>query len=495
MTPPNSNLAEKQEEPRIPPIVRSVEPLERTVDPTFQTFHRWEFEPGPDLPWLNEKTKFSKWSASISQSLWLSRWRILLPLMRRKGITEIIFFGADRIDVESSTGIFTTSLNFLAEEPIPSWWNPEWHRPTAADLAAGLNIIQREIVGREVWESGREALDVLVEAQLEDGSRLLAMMPPCSTNSNIVANIRRFAPVKFSRNDFIGFESMTEVCADVLELAIKCKATALIGAGTGTGKTTLLEWMLRSIPEEEFLLTIEDTPELQIDHKRHRGLRTRERMHGLDPNSVFQEMGPSDLLRGSLRLRPDWIVVGEIRDSGMSKSVADAFINACQSDHAGAATIHAGSPYLALNRLESMLRTARPNTKDEALRQNIGDTVRLIVCLERTKAVSFDNEGQPYSKTLRRVKEVAEVLGSDGKNYHLNTIFSTRFVDRDFTTPIGHKTVQWPELQMVGLPFFLIEREDQGLPLPDWYYEKKLEFLQTIPVVGIVAHKQRLLSF
>ncbi len=497
MTPPaEDNLALKLHEPPvIQPPMGNVEALRRNVDPTFQTFQRWEFEPGADLPWLEEQTKFAKWGHSITKSLWLSRWRILLPLMRRKGVQEIVFFGHERIDVESTDGIFHTTLNFDPDGPLPQGWDPSWHRPTPEDLAAGLNIIQREIMGREVWTRGRESLDVVIEGQLEDGSRLEALMPPCSTSSQVVINIRRFAPVKLRRNDFVGLESLSERAADVLELAMKSRATLLIAAGTGCGKTTLMEYLLSEIPKEEFLITIEDTPELQVEHPRHRGLRTREKMQGLDSNSVFQEVGPADLLRASLRLRPEWIVVGEIRDSGVIKSVADAFVNACQSGHAGGATIHAETPYMSLTRLESMLRTARPNTKDEALRLTIGDTVRLAVVLERVRVSSFGADGVPRSKTLRRVVEIAECLGSDGHNYHLNTIFATRYEDRDFSTAEGLKTVQWPRLEMVSLPFFMLEREERGLPLPDWFYEAKLEFMQTIPKVGIVAHKERLLRF
>lgn len=492
--PPSSSLAEAPQEPT-GNSHGHVEALRKVVDPTFQTFQRWEFEPGPDLPWLEEQSKYSKWGHSVTKSLWLSRWRILLPLMRRKGVQEIVFFGPDRIDVESTEGIFTTSLNFDAETPAPSGWAKEWHRPNVEDLQAGLNIIQRELVGREVWTKGREALDVVVEGQLEDGSRLEALLPPCSTSSSVVINIRRFAPVKLRRNDFVGLESLTERSADVLELAMKSRATLLIGAGTGCGKTTMLEWLLSEVPHQEFLITIEDTPELQVEHPRHRGLRTRDRMQGLDASAVFQEVGPADLLRASLRLRPEWIVVGEIRDSGVNKSIADAFVNACQSGHAGGATIHAETPYMSLTRLESMLRTARPNTKDEALRMTIGDTVRLAMVLERVSVTRFEADGTPRHKTLRRVVEIAECLGSDGQNYHLNTIFATRYEDRDFSTAQGLKTVQWPRLEMVSLPFFLLEREERGLPLPDWFHEAKLEFMQTIPKVGIVKHKERLLRF
>lgn len=498
MTPPNDDSLAKNlldDALGAPRPSAPVEALQKVVDPTFRTFQRWEFEPGPDLPWLEEKTKFAKWGHSVTKSLWLSRWRILLPLMRRKGVQEIVFFGPDRIDVESTDGIFTTSLNFDPNTPPPPGWSSEWHRPENEDLAAGLNIIQREIAGREVWTKGREALDVLVEGQLEDGSRLEALLPPCSTNSNIVINIRRFAPIKMRRHDFIGLESLTERAADVLEMAMKSRVTCLIGAGTGCGKTTLLEWMGSEIPPQEFVITIEDTPELQIDHKRHRGLRTRDRMQGLDPNAVFQEMGPADLLRASLRLRPEWIIVGEIRDTGSGKSVADAFINACQSGHAGGATIHAETPYMSLTRLESMLRTARPNTKDEALRMTIGDTVRLIIVLERISVTTFTGDGEPRDKTLRRVVEIAECLGSDGHDYHLYTIFSTQYEDRDFATAGGLRTIQWPKLEMVGLPFFLLEREERGQPLPDWFHEAKLEFMQTIPREGLVKHKERLLRF
>jgi len=474
---------------------QKIEALERQVDPTFQEFQQWEFEPGPDLPWLNEQAKFAKWNREVSESLWLSRWRMLLPLMRRKGITEIILFGHEKIEVETRDGIYTTSLNFDRDQRVPAGWKEAWHRPGPEDLAMGLNVIQRETVAREVWQKGRETQDVLIEAQLEDGSRIEALMPPCSTESMIVCNIRRFAPVKFSRYDFIGLGSFTERAADVMEMAVQAKATLLVGAETGAGKTTLLEYLLSTIPKHDFPLTIEDTPELQVDHPRHRGLKTRERMHGLDPNTVFQELYTADLLRVSLRLRPDWIIVGEIRDAGVQRSVADAFVNACQTGHAGAATIHADSPYGAMTRLESMLRAARPNMNDEALRVTLGDTVRFLIILKKMRATAFTADGVEKEVVLRRVLEIAECLGSDGHKYHLNPLFATRFREKEFVTALGVRTAMWPQLEQVGIPFFGLELEDKGYDMPEWWYESKLEFMERIPRVGIVAHRESLLTF
>lgn len=495
LEPPQAKNGHAHEAGHARSLQGKIEVLERPVDPTFQRFDPWEFEAGPDLPWLCEQAKFAKWSREVSESLWLARWRMLLPLMRRKGVTEIILFGHERIDVETRDGIYSTSLNFDRDQPTPEGWNKSWHRPGPEDLAAGLNVIQREIVGREIWTKGREALDVQIEAQLEDGSRLEALMPPCSTNSNIVCNIRRFAPVKYRRYDFIGLESFTERAADVMEMGVQSKSTLMVGAETGAGKTTLLEYLLSTIPKQDYPLTIEDTPELQVEHPRHRGLKTRERLHGLNPNETFQEMYTADLLRASLRLRPDWIIVGEIRDAGVQRSVADAFVNACQTGHAGAATIHADSPYGAMTRLESMLRAARPNMNDEALRVTLGDTVRLLIILKKMRATAFTPEGVEREVMLRRVLEISECLGSDGHKYFLNPIFATRFREKSFTTAAGVKSAAWPYLDQVGLPFFGLELEDKGYEMPDWWYEAKLEFLSKIPKVGIAAHREFLLTF
>lgn len=476
------------------PVLAAVEPLARAVDHTFQEFQPWEFQPGPDIPWLTEPSRMSKWSTSVSHSLWMGRWQMFLPLMRRKGVTEIVVFGAEKIVVETDRGVFTTSLNFDTDAPLPPGW-PSEHRPNASDLAKGLSIIQREVAGRETWEPGMETRDVLVEAQLEDGSRLEALMPPCSTTSDVVFNIRRFAPVKFTREQFIRMGSFTEQAGDAMEMAVTFGLTTVIGAGTGCGKTTLLEYLLGTIQQDKFILTIEDTPELQVNHPFYRGLRTRERMQGLDPNAPYQEMGPADLLRASLRLRPDWIVVGEIRDAGNNKSVADAFVNACQSGHSGGATVHAETAHEAMIRLESMLRAARPNMKDDALRLNLGETVKLLVILSRETVQTWDEDGTPAIRVLRRVKEIVEVLGSDGHTYHLHTLFGTRYQTREIRTAAGIKEVRWPFLVMEGLPFFGLQMEDRGLPLPDWWHEAKLEFMQKIPKVGRVAHAERLLHF
>lgn len=132
--------------------------------------------------------------------------------------------------------------------------------------------------------------------------------------------------------------------------------------------------------------------------------------------------------------------------------------------------------------------------KDESLRLRIADTIRQLIILERVQVPAYRKDGTMYDRTLRRVLEIVEVLGSDGHNYHLHTLFDTHYAEVAFETDSGPKPILWPQLRMVGLPFFGgIEREAKGLSMPPWWAEAKFEFLEQIPRVGRVASQEKLL--
>lgn len=320
------------------------------IDPTFQVFEPWEFEPGPDIPWIIEQSERSKWSPGATQFLWCSAWKMLLPLMRRKGVSEIIVKGPKAVWVQSSTGMILTSLNFDPDLPVPTGWPCGARRPDESDLLAGLNRIHTCVEQRPLWSPGNPLGDVAVEANLEDGSRLQGWCPPLTVDSTTTFNIRRFSSVKLGRDDFIACRSLTAEAWDVLRMAIQAHCPFLVVAGTGAGKTTLLEAMAGEIPEWEIPITIEDTPELKIVHPLYRGFRTRPMIAS---GGDFRDESMKSLLKRALRALPDWIIVGEIRDSpDPSLSAADAFMEAIASGHYGAATLHAHDDFGALTRME-----------------------------------------------------------------------------------------------------------------------------------------------
>jgi Flp pilus assembly CpaF family ATPase len=465
-------------------IQKAVEWGANETDPLFREFREWEFKVGPDLPWMTERSQRAKWELHLTGSLWESSWRMLLPLMRRKGVSEIMTSGPGHLWIENRDGFLLTSLNFNRER-VPGWFLT--NLPSRDDLMQGLALIHGAMSKREVWSSKTPGGDVHIEGNLEDGSRLMALLPPCSTDSEVLMNIRRFSPVRLTRQDFISSGSLTEEAADAMEMAVAAHATAILGAGTGAGKTTMLEWLMSSIPHHEAPLTIEDTPELQIQHPLYRGMRTRDKVSNADDS--FQDMNMTSLLKAALRARPDWIIAGEIRDSADPRSSpADAFINAIQSGHAGACTLHAHDDYGALTRLESMLRSARANMKDESLRMTVGESVRLIVILRRHNETCIEPTTMArLLRPKRRVHSVSEVLGSDGHGYFVHRLFATRFVqvEHEVRGEIVAVTSE-PELAMVGIPFYGIELEDQGFAMPAWWEDGKRRFGHLIPRKGRV---------
>src|SRR5216683_443578 len=247
----------------------------------------------------------------------------LEPLLRDDEITDILVNGHNQVYVEKRGKLHATDVVF----------NDDAHLMKIID-----KIVSR--VGRRVDESSP-----MVDARLPDGSRVNAIIPPLAIDGPMMS-IRRFATVPYTMEDILGFKTLTPEMAEILQGLVKAKINFLISGGTGGGKTTLLNILSASIPHDERIITIEDAAELQLQQPHVIRLETR------PPNIEGKgDVTQRALVRNSLRMRPDRIVLGEVRGAE-----AVDMMQAMNTGHEGSmATIHANSPRDALSRLENMI--------------------------------------------------------------------------------------------------------------------------------------------
>ena len=262
-----------------------------------------------------------------------------------------------------------------------------------------MNIIDRIIskVGRRIDES-----TPMVDARLPDGSRVNAIIPPLAVDGPIMS-IRRFGTKMLLMDDLIGFDALTPEIAEFLAGCVKAKLNIMISGGTGAGKTTLLNVLSRYIPENERIVTIEDSAELQLQQEHVVRLETR-------PPSIEGTglVTQRDLVRNSLRMRPDRILIGEVRGD-------EAFdmLQAMNTGHDGSlTTIHANTPRDSLTRLESMLLMAGANLPEKAMRFMISSALDMIVQATR------------LADGTRKIISVSEVVGMEGDIINLQEIFN-----------------------------------------------------------------------
>jgi len=266
------------------------------------------------------------------------------------------------------------------------------------DDAHLMQIIERIVsrVGRRVDESSP-----MVDARLADGSRVNAIVPPLALDGPILS-IRRFGAERLTINDLIQFNSLPPQIAEVAAACVKSRLNILISGGTGAGKTTLLNCLSNYIPENERIVTIEDSAELKLQQIHVVRLETR------PPN--IEGMGTvtqRDLLRNALRMRPDRIVIGEVRGGE-----ALDMMQAMNTGHDGSiSTIHANSARDALSRLETMMLMAGIHLPERALREQVASALDLVVQLAR------------LSDGSRRLVEFSEVTGMEGNTITTQTIF------------------------------------------------------------------------
>jgi len=292
------------------------------------------------------------------------------PLLADAAVSDILVNGPDRIYIERGGVLEKTDLFF----------NDSNHLMRIID-----RIVSR--VGRRVDESSP-----MVDARLPDGSRVNAVIPPLALDGPSLS-IRRFGGHKMSVQGYVDNGTLTKQMIDLLADCVKGKLNVMVSGGTGAGKTTLLNILSSFIPDNERVVTIEDAAELRL--KQHHVVRLETRPPNIEGKGAIRQR---HLVTNALRMRPDRIIVGEVR----GEEAVD-MLQAMNTGHEGSlTTIHANSPRDALSRLETMIAMAELNLPERAVRQQIASAINLIVQVSRLPDGS------------RRVTNISEVTGMEG---------------------------------------------------------------------------------
>jgi len=342
----------------------------------------------------------------------------LEPLLRDPEVTEIMVNGAHQIFIERSGKIY----------PVAATFTNEAHLRRTIDKIVGR-------VGRRVDES-----QPMVDARLADGSRVNAVVPPIALDGSMLT-IRKFSTDPFTDRDLISFGTFTPAVRDVLEACVLGRLNIIISGGTGSGKTTLLNVMSRYIPHDERIVTIEDAAELQLNQAHVLRLESR------PPNIEGKgQIAIRDLVRNSLRMRPDRIVVGEVRDGA-----ALDMLQAMNTGHDGSiTTVHANSPRDSLSRLETMVLMAGIDLPIRAIRDQVAGAIDLIVQQARLR------DG------TRRIVAITEVAGMEGDVITLQDLFTF-----DYSAGRDEHGRFLGSLRSTGLrPKFTQNLKDLGIELP-----------------------------
>jgi pilus assembly protein CpaF len=278
------------------------------------------------------------------------------------------------------------------------------------DNAHLMHIIEKIVgaVGRRVDESSP-----MVDARLTDGSRVNVIIPPLAIDGPILS-IRRFAHIPMTAEDLLANQTMTRPMLDLLKGAVKARLSILISGGTGTGKTTFLNVLSGYISERERIVTIEDSAELQLQQRHVVRLECRPaNVEGTGAVKARQ------LVINSLRMRPDRIIVGEVR----GEEALD-MLQAMNTGHDGSlTTVHANSPRDAISRLETMALMANLNVPEKAIRQQIASAISIVVQIAR------------LSDGTRRVTHLSEITGMDEDVVSMQDIF---VFEKQGVTETGH---------------------------------------------------------
>jgi pilus assembly protein CpaF len=339
----------------------------------------------------------------------------LEPFVRDSDVTEIMVNGWDSIYVERAGKLYWTGVKFHDEGQL---------RRTI-DKIVGK-------VGRRVDEASPYC-----DARLPDGSRVNAIIPPLALDGPTLT-IRKFAADPYKAEDLISFGTMTRPVAELLEACVRGRLNILVSGGTGAGKTTTLNVLSSFLPEDERIITIEDAAELRLQQPHVVRLESR------PPNIEGKgEVAIRDLVRNALRMRPDRIVVGEVRGGE-----ALDMMQAMNTGHDGSiSTVHCNSPRDALARLETMVMMSGMDLGIRAIREQISSALNLIVHQSRLKDGS------------RRVTHVTEIVGMEGEIITLQDVFLF-----DYSAGIDENGRFLGSLKSTGLrPRFLDKIAERGV--------------------------------
>jgi pilus assembly protein CpaF len=300
-------------------------------------------------------------------------------MIRDPSVSEVMVNAPDEVYFEREGIIYLSDVRFRDAEHVE-------------------RIIERIVapLGRRVDESSP-----MVDARLPDGSRVNVIIPPVSPKSPTIT-IRKFRADKMAMDELVTGGTVTAEVAQFLKGCVKLRLNALISGGTGTGKTTFLNALSAYIPENERIITIEDPTEIKLQQPHVVSLEAR------PPNIDGKgEIAQRDLLRNSLRMRPDRIIIGEVRGQ-------EAFdmLNAMNTGHEGSlSTVHANSPRDALSRVENMVMMANLDLPNRAIREQVSSALHFLVQLAR------------FTDGVRRVTHVTEITGMEGQIVTMQDLF------------------------------------------------------------------------
>ncbi len=339
-------------------------------------------------------------------------------LLRDPSISEVMVNAPDEVFFEREGILYLSDVRFRDHTHI-------------------MRVVERVIapIGRRVDESSP-----MVDARLPDGSRVNIIIPPVAPKSPTIT-IRKFRADKLTMDDLVAAQTLTPDMAEFLSACVRLKLNIIVSGGTGTGKTTFLNAMSEFIPEDERILTIEDPMEIKIRQPHVVSLEARPA--NIDGKG---EVSQRDLLRNTLRMRPDRIIIGEVRGP-------EAFdmLNAMNTGHEGSlSTIHANSPRDALARIENMVLMASLDLPDRAIREQTASALDLFIQLARG------------SDGVRRVTKVTECTGMEGEVITLQDLFEFN------QTHIDSEGKIHGEMRPTGIRPSFAERFDAvGIELPE----------------------------
>ena len=345
--------------------------------------------------------------------------------LRDHSITDVLVNGCEQVYIEREGVLVRTRAAFRNNEHL-------------------IQVIQRigSQVGRRIDESSP-----MLDARLADGSRVNAIIPPLALDGPALS-IRRFGVTPIDCDKLIQLDAIAREMALFLEACVRCKTNILISGGTGSGKTTMLNVLSSFIPNDERIVTIEDAAELKLQRDHVVRLETR------PPNIESRgEITQRDLLRNTLRMRPDRIIIGEVRGAE-----ALDMLQAMNTGHEGSmTTVHANTARDALRRIENMVSMAGLNFPVTAIRQQMASALNMVVHISRTTG------------GRRKVVSISEVTGMEGEVICLQDLFRWR------QTGVGGDGHAVGQFEACGARARLLERiESEGLTMPPNLFERRV---------------------